>query len=837
MKQLSVLLLLFTALTANAAVTANDDSCDIATLPAATLLLPYFEVDLEGTPGDGRTTLFTVVNVTREPQIARVTLWTDLSVPVVSFNLFLTGYDVQAINVYDLLVRGLIAPPNGTSSETTPGSRSASNVTGNPRFTEQAASNCRRGINPQTIPAAALEALRAAFTTGNVPLLCPTGPIGTAHTAAIGYATIDLVADCSLTMPDEASYFDQLLYDNVLTGDYQHISGSGNFASGNPLVHLRAVPEGGAAGSRIDTALPWTFYSGRGTNGHDRRQPLPSVFAARVIDGGATGFETQLQVWRERTSTCGNAAADGTIAFQQFDERENPNVRQLANVVPSASLIDVHSFGSDVGGWMYINAGANGSRPQQMWVSSTMSAEGRYSASSDVVALGNGCSPATPESATIQPRANQNPRANNLAGSPGNTNNDDSCDVGLYPAATLLLPYFEVAVNAPASVARTTLFTVTNVTPQPQIAHVTLFSDWGYPLLTFNIFLTGFDVQAINLYDILVRGIVAPDQGTSNETPPGSISAPNIGGNPNHLPNAATLCNATGQGRGRLPEILRQNVIAALTAGIFPLSCGNNIDIGGQHEAAVGYLTIDVAATCSTAFPNDREYFADEILYDNVLIGDYQIIDPNAATGNYAQGSPLVHIRATQEGGAAGELLETNLASTFYGNYQSQLTPRRDRRQPLPSTFAARFIEGGFSGMQTEYTIWREPRTGSGVTCSDFARNESISIAELVRFDERENPFANVPCNFLCPPLIIGSPVTSSINATDDIFPDNTSGDLGGWIYFNLADTAAGRTNKQAWVTTRMSAQGRFSVMSDATALGNGCSTAAPVPAVIQPAP
>ena len=28
------------------------------------------------------------------------------------------------------------------------------------------------------------------------------------------------------------------------------------------------------------------------------------------------------------------------------------------------------------------------------------------------------------------------------AGAPATTNNDDSCDIGNYPAATLLLPYF-----------------------------------------------------------------------------------------------------------------------------------------------------------------------------------------------------------------------------------------------------------------------------------------------------------------------------------------------------------------------------------------------------------
>src|SRR3954469_7475744 len=76
--------------------TNNDDSCDIGVAPAATLLLPYFEVD---TTNRTTTTLFTITNVTRFSQIAHVTLWTDQSFPVLDFNIFLTGYDVQPINL------------------------------------------------------------------------------------------------------------------------------------------------------------------------------------------------------------------------------------------------------------------------------------------------------------------------------------------------------------------------------------------------------------------------------------------------------------------------------------------------------------------------------------------------------------------------------------------------------------------------------------------------------------------------------------------------------------------------------------------------------------------
>ncbi|HSP17388.1 MAG TPA: hypothetical protein VLV78_21775, partial [Thermoanaerobaculia bacterium] len=90
---------------------------------------------------------------------------------------------------------------------------------------------------------------------------------------------------------------------------------------------------------------------------------------------------------------------------------------------------------------------------------------------------------------------------------PSTTNNDDSCDIGVAPAATLLLPYFEVDLGT-AGTGRTTVFSITNVSPYAQIAHVTLWTDWSFPVLDFNIFLTGYDVQPINLYDVIARGLI-----------------------------------------------------------------------------------------------------------------------------------------------------------------------------------------------------------------------------------------------------------------------------------------------------------------------------------------
>src|SRR5215216_1332535 len=68
-------------------------------------------------------------------------------------------------------------------------------------------------------------------------------------------------------------------------------------------------------------------------------------------------------------------------------------------------------------------------------------------------------------------------------GGPATTNNDDSCDISVAPAATLLLPYFEVDIDDPAG--ETTLFTITNVSNEDQIAHVTLWTDYSFPVIDF----------------------------------------------------------------------------------------------------------------------------------------------------------------------------------------------------------------------------------------------------------------------------------------------------------------------------------------------------------------
>jgi len=887
MKRIAVVLCLL-ATTAAAATINNDDSCDIALLPAATLLLPYFEVDFNSKATVAQTTLVTIQNTTAAPQIARVTLWTDWAYPMLTFNVFLTGYDVQGINLYDVFARGVVASAAGGA----PGMLSLPNDQ-NPHFLADAAATC--SSLPGPLDRALLTDLQTAFTKGTVtrPDCTIVKPVGAVHVNAIGYATIDVVGNCNPISPADPAYFTrEILFDNVLTGDYQHVNpnqATGNYAGGNPLVHIRALPEGGPAGAVVPTRLPYTFYDlytrRAVTRTQDRRQPLPSAFMPRFIQGGTGAFNTNYQIWREAaaelTSCPVDHAQNAHMEIEEevrFDEHENPQYDDYFCIgysscyagLPATSAVSTAgspfpstSTSGDVGGWMYLNLNNGGSpaysaardyrvgttdkgpRQSQAWVVVSMFAEGRYATETDAAAIGNGCSPAPDYSKTmpIGPAPNAAPAARPGTAKtlrPMTIDNDDSCDIAVLPAATLLLPYFEVDFNTPQVVARQTLFTIQNTTAMPQIARVTLWTDGAYPMLTFNIFLTGYDVQGINLYDIFVRGLVAPGPyqpfvgGTSNKTPPGEISLANDK-NPHFLPDAATTCSSLP---GALGEALRNDLRTAFTKGtVTAPGCAIVKSVGGVHQNAVGYATIDVVANCNSNSPLSSAYFANEILFDNVLTGDYQHINPNPATGNYAGGNPLVHIRAIPEGGPAGAYVPTQLPYTFYDLFTTGLRRTTDRRQPLPSAFLPRFIEGGTGGFNTNLEIWREAYAAPTTCPLGYDRNLDVNVAEEIRFDEHENAAFATIGGFSMLPAVSSNPTTSRL------FPAfGVSGDVGGWLYLNLNNggspaysatrgydfgtTTNGPRQSQAWVVTSMYAEGRFAVEMDAVAVGNGCSPA-----------
>jgi len=455
-----------------------------------------------------------------------------------------------------------------------------------------------------------------------------------------------------------------------------------------------------------------------------------------------------------------------------------------------------------------------------------------------------------------------------VASGPTTTNNDDSCDIGVAPAATLLLPYFEVDFT---NRTQDTLFTITNVSRLPQIAHVTVWTDWSFPVLDFNIYLTGYDVQGISMNSIL-NGTIGAATGTGPTqavSPLGTLSS-GFTNNPNFSGGGASIGCATQPGPLNAPIVAALR--SALTTGVYNGGAGASCAslVGGQHANAIGYVTIDVTNACNQLLPTDPNYYANFILFDNVLIGDYQQLGPapNGTTASSfdAGGNAMVHIRAVPEGGPAGTPLagaQTNLPYTFYDRYTPATNRTLDRRQPLPALWAARYIQGGTGAFATNYKIWREG-FGAGACGASLAANGAMNVSDVVRFDEHENPSTTAPCLVSpCPqtsnPLM---PETSAQNTAGGNFPTLSTADVGGWMYLNLNNggstgysvtrnvggvptiiTGAGSTSNlvtgsgtvgprpsQNWVIVEMfgNAAGgnRLTVDFDAAWLGNGCSAA-----------
>ncbi len=371
------------------------------------------------------------------------------------------------------------------------------------------------------------------------------------------------------------------------------------------------------------------------------------------------------------------------------------------------------------------------------------------------------------------------------------TDNNASCDISVSPAATLLLPYFEVDVAKPVNDATNTIFSIINTSRAPQIARVTVWTDYAHPALWFNVFLTGFDVEPISLYDVLVDGKLPP------------------------FPAAAA--DACRPAAGDLPDAVSAQLRQMLTTGVVASS---DCKVGGAHTFATGYVTVDLVNTCSPVSPLEPVYYSQILAYDNVLTGDYEDVHPDKGIGNFAGGSPLVHIKAIPNGG--GTSTATPLPYTFYDRYTPAAAKRVDRRQPLPSSFMSRFIQGGSSALFTDFVFWREGASPGGCVSTSSA----MPVATVVRFDEFENPTMTA--------IAPSSPATASLSTASSIFPPLAGASLSGWMYIDLDNHGLSSRPSQNWITVQMRAEGKYGVTYDAIALKNGCASSSVVSSVPQ---
>jgi hypothetical protein len=189
-------------------------TCAVDVVPAATLLLPYFEVDLRSLTG--RTTLMSINNASNHATLAHVVLWTDLGVPTLAFDVYLTGYDVQTINLRDLFTGSLPAtadPPRDPGDTVSPKGLLSEDI-GIP--------GCEGLLPPAPLSSAMADHLVRAHQGLASPLLggkCAAQFLG--DSIERGYVTVDVARRCSTLTPEDPGYFgpDGVAgHDNVLWG-------------------------------------------------------------------------------------------------------------------------------------------------------------------------------------------------------------------------------------------------------------------------------------------------------------------------------------------------------------------------------------------------------------------------------------------------------------------------------------------------------------------------------------------------------------------------------------------------------------------------------------------
>jgi hypothetical protein len=435
------------------------------------------------------------------------------------------------------------------------------------------------------------------------------------------------------------------------------------------------------------------------------------------------------------------------------------------------------------------------------------------------------------------------------------------CTIDDVPAATLLLPYFEVDLGSTNGI--TTLFSVNNASAAAAIAHITLWTDQSIPTLDFDVYLTGYDVQTINVRDIF-SGILprTADRGAdsgdaaSPSPPVGSTQAANV--NPftgPFTPGVPTEFDFGGSSgpcvapytNPVLDNFRITNLRAAHTGQNAP-AYGGCLGANYGDNIARGYITVDSVTQCNLLFPSSATYFSGGIAdVRNILWGDYFYVEPGE---NFAQGETLVHVESCVPGNGfvgfvgngAGFCPFAPGDYTFYGRYAP--VAGQDQREPLSTTFATRFINGGAFDGGTDLIVWRDSKTiPTGVngvyTCGSTTRPAwfPLNQTDVVAFDEQENP------QDLC---FTGDVVSPPLGGEQTCFPleaqrvsmtggnvigsDPTPTAEFGWIYLNLNHTLAASAGTdpfpgiaQAWVTAVMSAEGRFSVGFDAIQLDSAC--------------
>ena len=441
------------------------------------------------------------------------------------------------------------------------------------------------------------------------------------------------------------------------------------------------------------------------------------------------------------------------------------------------------------------------------------------------------------------------------------------CEIGSSPAATLLVPYFEV--DSASDTGMDTLVGITNISKDPTIVHAVVWNVDAWAVFAFNIYLTGYDVVTFSMRQILVHGNM-PNNGCASSAYRFTTRYIDCNGDGRYFDNGWTEGNPLFSDGGLATDIACYATVSATTLADWQckLSIGS---YDGWNPNFVGYLTLDSVLTCTGALPDaiPRAYFAVNTLdtdgnhhpdhgvleNGNTLMGDIFYYDRDHLQSD---GVPAVQIEAWGEGNLLhGHTWGTKPAewaeqgiSTFYYKYEYQagLFPN-DAREPLPVVWGFRYIGNrGFDG-GTWTDVWRSSHPdfehwtvpggpciwegiGSAYTVLSNPHYDWIGLArptEVIFFDEEENTTLSGGPPPPPPPI---PPLNSFYLASQRIdiaVPDLPLVDESGWAIISFSTDGDiygpgfGHAFDQAWVNVRYSALNKYTVGLSAFAVTGGC--------------
>jgi len=413
-----------------------------------------------------------------------------------------------------------------------------------------------------------------------------------------------------------------------------------------------------------------------------------------------------------------------------------------------------------------------------------------------------------------------------------------TCTVDQRPAATLLVPYFEVSYNADGTLttgagARDTLVTIVNASAAPMIAHVTVFNERSVLVLDFNIALTGFDVQAMSIGNVLrgnlprtgyISGGVLVDACQRNPSAPvypaGNGFIRVRPGSP-ALPEDNTLATTLYPVPAFPPGgSFMFQVLDSLDSTSDSLGCGSGTTNGVITGLIRGYITIDHANYCNLSNPSDPNYYLrDAIGNENNLWGEVIFVS-GAGVGTFGGSTVNIEADASLDGGGS----ESIPRRTFYRRYWSSVTETAcsncgsgnamtdllisspwntgvgDRREPLGLKYAARYFEG--AGVTSAFRVWR----GSSGSLRDLTGTSSApcTVSEptvtLTFYDEDENTVTSGVCPSPCTQPSFNFPLETQRTGVAGF--GRPAGAVAGWVNMNFFNSTGplGGVLDQAWV-------------------------------------